>query len=62
MNNYKKKKKKKKKGIEVRNVQEKTAESLDRVENSNFITESIEAAVRGSSENSQEITSIGVVI
>ena len=59
MNNYKKKKKK---GIAVRNVQEKTAESLDLVENSNFITESIEAAVRGSSENSQEITSIGVVI
>ena len=58
MYNYKKKKK----GIAVRNVQEKTAESLDLVENSNFITESIEAAVRGSSENSQEITSIGVVI
>ena len=33
MNNYKKKKKKKKKkGIAVRNVQEKTAESLDLVE------------------------------
>ena len=59
MNNYKKKKKK---GKAERNVQEKTAESLDLVENSNFITESIEAAVRGSSENSQEITSIGVVI
>ena len=54
--------KKKKKGIAVQNVQEKTAESLDLVENSNFITESIEAAVRGLSENSQEITSIGVII
>ena len=44
----------------VRNVEEKTAESLDFVENSNFITGSAEAAVRRRSEDSQENTSVGV--
>ena len=44
----------------VRNVKEKTAESLDFVENSNFITGSPEAAVRRRSEDSQENTSVGV--
>ena len=45
----------------VRNVSEKTAESLDFVENSNFITGSTEAAVRRPFENSQENTSVGVI-
>ena len=39
----------------------KTAESLDIVENSNFITRSTEAAVRKRSENSHENTSVGVI-
>ena len=48
----KNKRKTTKKRIVVRNVQEKTAESLHIVENSNFIIRSTEAAVRKRFENS----------
>ena len=58
----KNKRKTTKERIVVRNVQEKTAESLDIVENSNFITRSTEPAVRKRSENSHENTSVGVIL
>ena len=47
--------------IVVRNVLQKPTESLDIVENSNFITKSTEAAVSKHSENSHENTSVSVI-